>query len=172
MYEWNQQIQTIINEIDHCIVNSNDDSLTLKELSRRLGYSEFYVTRKFKELSGIHFRTYLRRRRLAFALKEIRDTNKSILDIALSFGFSLHEAFTRAFKDTYNIIPSEYRKNPKPLVLQTKITLFDRYLLGFDEIGMIKSDDEVKIYFVTIPAHKYLHIKNYESNGYWDFWNK
>ncbi|HDO8873850.1 TPA: AraC family transcriptional regulator, partial [Clostridioides difficile] len=27
-------------------------------------------------------------------------------------------------------------------------------------------------YFVTIPAHKFLHIKNYESNGYWDFWQK
>ncbi len=26
--------------------------------------------------------------------------------------------------------------------------------------------------FVTMPAHKFLHIKNYESNGYWDFWRK
>ena len=31
---------------------------------------------------------------------------------------------------------------------------------------------DVKIYFVTIPAHKFLHIKNYESIGYWDFWQK
>lgn len=37
---------------------------------------------------------------------------------------------------------------------------------------MIKSADGVKIYFVTIPAHQFLHIKNYESNGYWDFWQK
>lgn len=37
---------------------------------------------------------------------------------------------------------------------------------------MIKSTEDVKIYFVTIPAHKFLHIKNYESNGYWDFWQK
>lgn len=37
---------------------------------------------------------------------------------------------------------------------------------------MIKSTDDIKIYFVTIPAHKFLHIKNYESNGYWDFWQK
>lgn len=172
MTEWNQQIQTIIDEIDKCIVNSNDEALTLKKLSQKLGYSEFYVTRKFKEISGIHFRTYLRERKLAFALKEIRDTDKSLLDIALNFGFSSHEAFTRAFKNKYSITPSEYRKSPRPLLLRTKITLFDRYLLGLDEIGMIKSDEQVKVYFVTIPAHKYLHIKNYESNGYWDFWNK
>ena len=37
---------------------------------------------------------------------------------------------------------------------------------------MMKSADDIKIYFVTIPAHKFLHIKNYESNGYWDFWQK
>lgn len=37
---------------------------------------------------------------------------------------------------------------------------------------MIQSTEDIKIYFVTIPAHKFLHIKNYESNGYWDFWQK
>lgn len=37
---------------------------------------------------------------------------------------------------------------------------------------MIRSTEKVKIYFVTIPAHKFLYIKNYESNGYWDFWQK
>ena len=31
---------------------------------------------------------------------------------------------------------------------------------------------EVKTYFVTIPAHKFLHIRNYESVGYYDFWQK
>ena len=31
---------------------------------------------------------------------------------------------------------------------------------------------EVRTYFVTIPAHRFLHIRNYESIGYWDFWEK
>ncbi|BDF04650.1 helix-turn-helix transcriptional regulator [[Clostridium] hylemonae] len=172
MYEWQKQIQMIVDEIDSCIKNYNGEDLTLRFLSRRLGYSEFYTTRKFKEILGIQFRDYLRLRKLAFALKEIRDSEKSILDIAFDYGFSSHEAFTRAFKGTYGVTPSEYRKNPKPVVLRTKINPFDRYFLGLGEIGMIKSTDDVKIYFVTIPAHKFLHIKNYESNGYWDFWQK
>ena len=37
---------------------------------------------------------------------------------------------------------------------------------------MATSKDGVKTYFVTIPAHKFLHIENRESNGYWDFWQK
>ena len=105
-------------------------------------------------------------------LSLIHICRKSLLDIAFDYGFSSHEAFTRAFKGTYGITPSEYRKKPTPVVLRTKINSFDRYFLGFGEIGMIKSTDDVKIYFVTIPAHKFLHIKNYESNGYWDFWQK
>ncbi len=172
MYKWQKQIQIIVDEIDNCIKNYNDEVLTLRALSHRLGYSEFYMTRKFKEISGMQFRDYLRHRKLAFALKEIRDSKKSLLYIAFDYGFSSHEAFTRAFKRTYGITPSQYRKNPKPVVLRTKINPFDRYFLGLGEIGMMKSTDDIKIYFVTIPKHKFLHIKNYESNGYWDFWEK
>ena len=172
MYEWQKQIQTVVDEIDRCIQAHNDEALTLRVLSRRLGYSEFYTTRKFKEISGLPFRDYLRRRKLAFALKEVRDSDKSLLDIALDYGFSSHEAFTRAFKAAYGAAPSEYRKHPRPVVLRTKINPFDRYFLGLGEIGMVKSSEGVKVYFITIPAHKFLHVKNYESNGYWDFWQK
>jgi len=172
MYEWHKQIQIIVDEIDECIKHRDDEALTLRFLSRKLGYSEFHTTRKFKEISGMQFKDYLRLRKLAFALKEVRDNERSILDIAFDYGFSSHEAFTRAFKATYGIAPSEYRKKPVPIVLRTKINPFDRYFLGIGEIGMAKSTDDIKIYFVTIPAHKFLHIKNYESNGYWDFWQK
>ena len=172
MYEWRRQIQAIVDAIDECIKNHDDEALTLRRLSCGLGYSEFHTTRKFKEISGMQFREYLRGRRLAFALKEVRDSGKSLLDIAFDYGFSSHEAFTRAFKGTYGVAPGEYRKNPKPVVLRTKINPFDRYFLGLGEIGMMKSADDVKIYGVTIPAHKFVHIKNYESNGYWDFWKK
>ena len=172
MYEWHKQIQIIIDEIDECIKNHNGEVITLRYLSRKLGYSEFHTTRKFKEISGMQFRDYLYQRKLAFALREVRDSKRSLLDIAFDYGFSSHEAFTRAFKSAYCIAPSVYRKNPMPIVLRTKINPFDRYFLGIGEIGMVESTENVKIYFVTIPAHKFLHIKNYESNGYWDFWQK
>ena len=37
---------------------------------------------------------------------------------------------------------------------------------------MAATTQDVQVYFVTIPAHKYLHIRNYESIGYWDFWRR
>lgn len=172
MEEWLRNIQRIIGEIDLCIKDCNNEEITLKRISDSLGYSEFYVSRRFKEISGMQFRDYLRYRKLAFALKDVRDTDKSLLGIALDYGFSSHEAFTRAFKEAYGIAPSEYRQKPVPVVMRTIIKPFDCYLLGIGGTGMAKSTDDIKIYFVTIPAHKFLHIRNYESIGYWDFWQK
>ena len=64
-------IQTIITEIDRCIRQKSDEAVTLGMLAQKLGYTESYVSRKFREISGMQFREYLRCRRLAFALQEL-----------------------------------------------------------------------------------------------------
>ena len=130
MSEWYRIVQTIVDEIDACIKQRSDETLTLSSLSQKLGFSEFYLSRKFSEIAGMHFRDYLRYRTLAFALKDVRDTTKSLLDIALDYGFSSHEAFSRSFKEAYGITPSEYRRHPVPVVLRTIIKPFDCYLIG------------------------------------------
>ncbi len=125
MYEWQQQVQRIADCIDDSIINNDDESLTLSAIAKESGYSEFYMTRKFKQLSGVSFRDYLRKRRLAFALIEVRDTKKSLIEIAISHGFSSHEAFCRSFKACYGITPSAYRANPTQfVVLRTKLKTF------------------------------------------------
>ena len=172
MTEWLKNVQNLVFKIDECIKKNNDEELTLKHLSEALGYSEYYVSRKFSEISGMPLRDYMRYRRLAFALKEVRDTEVGILDIALRYGFSSNEAFTRAFCEAYGVTPSAYRKNPSPVVLRTTIRPFDCYLLETGGTGMSTENSEIKTYFVTIPAHKFLHIRNYESIGYFDFWQK
>ena len=80
MYEWRRQIQQIVDEIDGCIRSHDDAALTLRSLSRTLGYSEYYTTRKFREISGMQLRDYLRRRWLAFALREVREETGLRLD--------------------------------------------------------------------------------------------
>ncbi len=172
MNEWNRHIQTIIGRIDEHLRSRADEQLTLQSIAGELGYSEYHFSRKFREISGLQFRDYLRYRRLAFALKAVRDTDKPLLEIALDHGFSSHEALTRAFREAYGINPAEYRRHPVPVVLRTVIRPFDCYLLDTGEFNMSASAGEVKTYFINIPAHKFLHIRNYESIGYWDFWQK
>ena len=62
MSEWHRLVQTIVEEVDECIMKRNDEALTLSNLSGKLGYSEFYISRKFREISGMHFHDYLRNR--------------------------------------------------------------------------------------------------------------
>lgn len=172
MRAWHDQMQRMLDEIDACIRAHENDEMTLHMLSERLGYSAFYISRKFREISGMQFRAYLRLRRLAFALCEVRDTHRGFLEIALDYGFSSHEAFTRAFREAYGVTPSAYRRQPAPVSLRTCLHPFDCYLIGKEENGMMNTTEDVKTYFVTIPAHKFLHIRNYESIGFWDFWQK
>lgn len=172
MENWSQSIQQTIDIIDRCIRQQEDEALTLRALSAALGYSESYVSRKFRALSGMSLRDYLRFRHLAFALRDVRDTSDSLLEIAVRYGFSSHEAFTRAFRAAYGVTPSEYRLHPTAVVIHTILKPFDCYLLGIGGTGMASSTDHTKTYFITIPAHKFLHIRNYESIGYFDFWQK
>ena len=172
MCGWQRQIQKMIEEIDLCIKQRNNEDMSLCRLAKKSGYSEFHISKKFREISGMQLRDYIRSRKLAFALKELRDTDTGILDIALQYGFSSHEAFTRSFKNAYGITPSAYRKCPKPVALRTIIKPLDCYLSETGGYQMETTTQEIKTYFVTIPAHKFLHIRNYESIGYWDFWQK
>ena len=172
MNEWLRHMQDALDEIDAHIRCRRSEDATLHALADALGYSDFHFSRKFREASGMSFRDYVRYRRLAFALKALRDSDSGILDIALDVGFSSHEAFSRAFRRAYGLSPSQYRRHPVPVVLRTLIRPFDCYLMRKGENGMEQTTSEVRTYFITIPRHKFLHIRNYESIGYWDFWQK
>ena len=84
---------------------------------------------------------------------EIR-LKSNLLDIAVKYGFGSHESFTRAFKKAYGITPKNYRKNPLPVVLRTRISTFDRYILGLGEIGMVTSTEEQSISVLYLKASK------------------
>ena len=166
MGEWERVVQTIVEVVDRCIQRRDDEVVTLTALSQSLGYSQYYLSRKFREIAGMSFREYLRQKTLAFELKEVRDTDRGLLDIALDYGFSSHEAFSRSFKEAYGITPSQFRAEPVPVVLRTVIKPFDCCLTAIGGTDMADTEGDVKVYFVTIPAHKYLHIRNYDSMGY------
>ena len=53
---------------------------------------------------------YSRIYKLTRSALELRRTQKTVLEIALDFGYASPESFTRAFKNFYSITPSEYRE--------------------------------------------------------------
>lgn len=78
-------------------------------MSGYVGYSEYYCSAKFHEFTGVTFKEYVLKRKLALAAKSLLETNDKIIDVALAYGFASHEAFSRAFAKEYGYSPRSFR---------------------------------------------------------------
>ncbi|EEQ20423.1 Transcriptional regulator, AraC family [Yersinia intermedia ATCC 29909] len=65
----------------------------------------------FKEVTGISLGKYIRERRLAGAVYQLRSSDSTIFDIALDFGFGSQSHFTYMFRKRYGITPYDFRQN-------------------------------------------------------------
>ena len=110
MHAW-EAIQRTLETIEGRI---NED-VPIKELADRAGLSEFYYQRLFSRLVQRPVREYIELRRLALATEQLRDCDRSILDIAIGRGFGSHETFTRAFKEAYGMTQTEFRERANSL---------------------------------------------------------
>lgn len=170
MYEWNEAVQKMIDWIEAHLT----EDLTLLEMSRQIGYSPYYCSSRFHTLTGMTLKRYIAKRRLCRAALEIRDTQKRILDIALRYGFSSQQAFSRAFKAEYGFSPALYRQAPQPIPLSMKKEiLFPEYYTQKGEHKMSKiiaAEPCVRVEY--IPAHQYIGIWDAEVQGYFQFWER
>jgi AraC family transcriptional regulator len=168
MYEWNEAIQKMIDWIEDNLTQNP----SLLDMSKQIGYSPYYCSTQFHSIVGMTLKSYLAGRRLSKSTFEIRDTNQRILDIAIKYGYSSHEALTRAFVAAYGCTPYAYRKSPRPLPLSIKQTvLFPEYYIGKGEASMSKSilkTPSIRIEY--IPEHKYIGVYDKTSTCYGDMW--
>jgi hypothetical protein len=103
---------------------------------------------------------------------ELRDTDLRILDIAVKYGFSSQEAFTRAFVKAYGCTPYVYRQNPKPVTLSIKQNVLSpEYYTSKGEYDM-NDLKEASVRFEYIPAHKYIGIWDINAKNYGQFWER
>lgn len=88
-----------------------DEELTLTQLSDIACFSKYHFHRLFTAYTGLSLQQYIRWLRLKRAAHQlIVDKDRSIINIAIDAGFESHEAFSRAFKQTCGISPSEFRQ--------------------------------------------------------------
>ncbi len=84
--------------------------ITLDQISCEVNLSRFYFSRLFRKTTGMNFNTYLNRIRADKAEELIRDTRKSILEIAYETGFVSIRTFNRSFKAIKGITPHSLRQ--------------------------------------------------------------
>ena len=86
------------------------DNLSLQSIADNAGFSLTYFDAIFRQHTGYSPVEYSRIYKLTRSALELRRTQKTVLEIALDFGYASPESFTRAFKSFYSITPSEYRE--------------------------------------------------------------
>ena len=86
-----------------------EESLDLPTLARRAGYSEYYLSRKFKKETGIPPSEYIRRKRLERAAHLLRTTGEDIQKISTRLQFNSQSHFSERFRKQYGQTPTAYR---------------------------------------------------------------
>jgi AraC family transcriptional regulator len=79
--------------------------------SQVANYSLYHYVRLFRLLTGETPGSYLRKRRLTEAARDITSSDRAIIDIALDYQFQSHAAFSRSFKSHFGMSPSELRQH-------------------------------------------------------------
>lgn len=89
--------------------NYNKD-LTLESVSSHFGLNPSYFSRMFKKALGSAYTEYLNFVRICKAEKLLKDTDMSVLEVAMETGFSSVTYFNRVFKKIRNCSPTTYKK--------------------------------------------------------------
>ena len=84
--------------------------ITLEDTARQFFVNPSYLSRTFKECTGLPFSDYLLKYRIKKSLEMMLDTDKNITQIALDAGFASTNHFCKVFKSVMKISPLQYRK--------------------------------------------------------------
>lgn len=102
LYHMNQAMQYIEDHLS--------EDIDYKELARIALTSETYFKRLFSFLSGTPLSEYIRNRRLTQAAFELTTSEIKVIDLALKYGYTSPDAFTKAFHQFHKVTPTSVRK--------------------------------------------------------------
>ena len=90
--------------------SNSDADVSLDALASDAGLSRFHFCRAFKESTGLSPHAWLRQYRLEQAMNMLRNTDASIVSVAVEFGYASQTAFAAAFRRLTGEAPSDWRR--------------------------------------------------------------
>ncbi|MVO98375.1 AraC family transcriptional regulator [Paenibacillus lutrae] len=117
------------------------DEIDFKEVARQALCSEYHFKRMFSFLAGVSLSEYIRRRRLTLAAFELNNPGSRIIDIAVKYGYTSPDSFTRAFHSLHGVTPSEARNRSSSLKAYPRMT-FQLTIQGGSEMNYRIVDKE------------------------------
>ncbi|MDN5307711.1 MAG: two-component system, response regulator YesN, partial [Eubacteriaceae bacterium] len=92
------------------IEKNYQENITLQKVAEVSNISSYYFSRLFKKEMGVNFSIYLKQRKIAKGKELLIQTSFPIENIATRLGYYEAGYFTKVFKQSEGITPSEYRK--------------------------------------------------------------
>lgn len=99
----------VLRNIQAYVEEHLSEPLTLAELAREAGLSEFHFARMFKQSTRLAPHQYVMQRRMVRAETLVRHSPLSLTDIAMACGFSSASHFSNRFKAMRGVTPSQLR---------------------------------------------------------------
>ena len=90
--------------------NMGDTALGSTLVAEKMFISQRQLNRKVKMLTNVDTATYIREFRILFAKQMLKNTDSSITDIYIQCGFESPSYFSKIFKQSVGMTPTEYRK--------------------------------------------------------------
>ena len=87
------------------------EKISLDKLAEITLISRYRVSHFIKEALGISYRDFLQNSRFEHALKLLKETDKSVIEIAKNSGFSDYKYLNSIMKKRFNTTPLKYRKS-------------------------------------------------------------
>ncbi len=124
----------ILSEALDFIEENLTSEITPEDCAQVCRYSLSSLQKMFRCTFHIGISDYISRRRLTSAAKDLIETDGSVLDIALKYGYNSHEVFTRAFMRLWGTTPAKFRRKSSFYDIFPKL---DEPKQVFDERGNI-----------------------------------
>lgn len=104
------QFQTISDAVIGMIHQDFDTDLTLELCASRIDYHPHYVSKVFRQETGVNFSEYLLKHRLQMAKKWLTETDMTITEMAEKLKYTNPTNFIRYFRKIEGITPGQYRE--------------------------------------------------------------
>lgn len=96
--------------VSYIKANCNKD-ISLGEVAEHVNLNPSYLSRLFKEETGIQFVEYVRTVKMEIAKDLLKNSNKKIYEICEELGYLNVQYFSTIFKNTVGVTPMEYKKS-------------------------------------------------------------
>ncbi|MDO4482281.1 MAG: helix-turn-helix domain-containing protein [Bacillota bacterium] len=109
--ETEQYEERTINKITRYMQEHLADDISLSVLSEEFYLSSQYISQLFKTEIGVNFLAYLTNIRMEKAKKLLLSSSLTIAEIAEQCGYGDYRVFTKVFRKTEGITPSQFRRD-------------------------------------------------------------